>query len=386
MLDTSKTLYSYNDVMIKPAVISSIKSRSECNPFLENGKLPIFTAPMNTVIDLENRQLFEDNHIMTILPRNIEFKERYESVMRGEWAAFSLSEFIEKFCGYTYITNNTQTPWRVLIDIANGHMRMLYDAVKEAKKQFKDKIEIMVGNIANPETYRIAYEAGVSYIRCGIGSGEVCISSSNLGVHYPMASLIDEVYKIKKEIIGNLTEQSLELFPEDDERALEWLEAEKNKLPNIIADGGIKGFSDINKALALGADYVMIGGLLASLFESAGDICILNDDGTLSKKLYDRPRIKEKLLKNGWKGVYKEFYGMASREGQIAINGEKTKTSEGIKKYLPIIGTVEQWSKNMADYLRSAMSYCDITDIKYFNANNVNTVIISNNTKKSINK
>ena len=386
MLDTSRILYSYNDVMIKPAVISNVTSRSECNPFLENGKLPIFTAPMSTVVNLENRQLFEDNHINTILPRNIDFNERYQSVLRGEWAAFSLNEFIEKFCGYTYITNNTETPWRVLIDIANGHMKKLYDAVVEAKKIHGNKIEIMVGNIANPETYKIAYETGCWGIRCAIGQGEGCVTASNTGCYYGIVSLLDEIYKIKKEILRDLTKKSLELFPDDDEKALEWLEIEKEKLPKIIADGGIKNFSHINKALGLGADYVMIGGLFASLLESAGDICVLNDDGTLHKKFENQTRIKEKLAKHGWQGTYKEFYGMASREGQIAINGEKTKTSEGIKKYLPIIGTVKQWTTNMADYLRSAMSYCNVRDIKNFNPENVDLILISNNTKESINK
>lgn len=386
MLDTSRILYSYNDVMIKPAIISNVSSRSKCNPFLENGKLPIFTAPMSTVVNLENRQLFEDNHINTILPRNIDFNERFNSVLRGEWAAFSLNEFIEKFCGYTYITNNTNTPWRVLIDIANGHMEKLYDAVVEAKGAHGDKIEIMVGNIANPETYRIAYDLGVSYIRCSIGSGCGCISSSNTAIHYPIASLIDDIYQIKKEINSDITKKSLELFPDDDVAALEWVEKEKEKMPKVIADGGIRNYSDVIKALALGADYVMIGGLLASLLESAGDICALNDDGTLHKKFENQTRIKEKLLKHGWEGTYKEFYGMASKEGQISINGEKTKTSEGIKKYLPVIGTVEQWTKNMSDYLRSAMSYCNIEDIKRFNPENVDLILISNNTKNSINK
>lgn len=382
MLDTSKILYSYNDVMIKPATISKISSRSECNPYLADGKLPIFTAPMSTVVNLENRGVFEDNHINTIIPRNIDFKNRYEHAINGNWAAFSLNEFIENFCNSVNV-NNTKIIWKVLVDIANGHMEKLYDAVKEAKKINGENIQIMVGNIANPETYRIAYESGVDFIRVSIGSGCGCITSTSVSIHYPMASLLDEIYKVKQNIIKELEENArfkfvypldansfdfcdIHMFgyelQYDHEKAKEWIDNEIKKLPKIIADGGVRNYSDVIKGLALGADYVMIGGLFASLEESAGRIISIKGE------------------------LHKEFYGMASRDGQIAINGEKTKTSEGTKKFLPIIGTISQWTENMADYLKSAMSYCDIKDIKNFNANNVNTILISNNTKNSINK
>lgn len=356
MLDTSRVLYSYNDVMIMPAVVSEINSRSECNPFLEDGKLPIFTAPMSTVVNLENRQLFEDNHITTILPRNIAFKDRYEYVMKGAWAAFSLNEFIEHFCN-PYNVNETDTVWRVLIDIANGHMKKMFDAVKEAKSIHHDKIEVMVGNIANPETFRECVNSGVSMVRCAIGAGNGCITSTSVSIHYPIASLLDDIMKVKHQMIDEV----VSVYGIDHVNSRNMI----NRINSVkvIADGGIRGYGDVIKGFSLGADYVMIGGLFASLEESAGEK-VIGEDG--------KP--------------YKVFYGMASREGQIAINGEKTKTSEGTKKYLPISGTVGQWSTNMADYIKSAMSYCNIRDIKDFNADNVTTILISNNTKNSINK
>ena len=68
--------YAYNDLTVVPEKISRVKSRSECNPYYEDGNLPIFTAPMASVVSNENYKVFEDNKITPIIPRNIDIKER----------------------------------------------------------------------------------------------------------------------------------------------------------------------------------------------------------------------------------------------------------------------------------------------------------------------
>lgn len=350
MLYKNEIKYCYNDVMVKPAVLSGIKSRKRCNPLDINGFLPIFTAPMSTVVNEENFNIFSSNGIIPILPRNFELEDRIGYSLNSKWAAYSLDEFMKNF------TNEERTPIaflsvlhqdiKVLIDIANGHMSCLYEAVRKAKKvarKLNQNLIIMVGNIANPETYRVAAKAEVDFIRLGIGGGQGCLSSSNLGIHYGMASLIDETYQIKQQMIAN--------------------GADENKLPKIIADGGVRNYSDIIKAKALGADYVMCGGIFAQFEESAGET-IVGEDGI----------------------TYKKFYGMASKEAQIELNGKKTRTSEGVCKLLPVTGTIPQWSENMQAYFRSAMSYCYVWEMYEFNPENVNCIIISENTKNSINK
>ena len=67
---------SYNDIMVKPAILSTIEHRSECNPFDENGMLPLFTAPMDSVVNINNFGLFEKNGIIPILPRTEDIKDR----------------------------------------------------------------------------------------------------------------------------------------------------------------------------------------------------------------------------------------------------------------------------------------------------------------------
>lgn len=322
----NELLYSYNDITIIPAITSGINSRSECDPYLQNNMLPLFTAPMSSVVNEGNFNIFEVNGINSILPRNIDIDTRLRYSKLGKWAAYSLKEFEEYFCNEEEKTDKT---WRVLIDIANGHMEKIYHLVEKAKRLHK--IEVMIGNIANPQTYYECCQFGIDYVRVGIGAGAGCITSSNTAIHYPMASLIYKCWEIK-------------------DRA--------NCKTKIIADGGIRNYSDVIKALALGADYVMIGSLFAQLKESAA----VKNNGTVF------------------------FYGMASAQGQCDISGGKTKTSEGIAKSLPVIGTVQGWVENMIAYLRSAMSYCNIKYVEDFNPDNVETYLMSNQAKNSINK
>lgn len=335
-----KIYYTYNDVTIVPTVVSDIKHRSECEPWNEDGMLPLFTAPMDTVVSESNFNLFEENHINAILPRTAPLDTRKFYSTNGKWAAYSLNEFSEVFCNEDNKLPTTHK-LKALIDVANGHMSIIFELADKSKKIYGDDLLLMGGNIANPRTYEEYARHGFWGVRCGIGGGCGCITSSNLGIHYPIASLLTEIYRIKKEIVDDY----------------------KN-LPYIIADGGIRNYSDIIKAVGiLGADYVMVGSVFAKMLESAAPKDN-NENGELVAT----------------------FYGMASKQGQIALNGAKTKTSEGIMKQLKVEYTMEGWIKNFIDYLRSAMSYTNCHNIKEFNPDNVDGIIISQEAQKSINK
>ena len=401
----NKQGYSYNDLTIIPEVISNINSRSECNPFIDRYNcLPIFTAPMASVVNEENINKFSKNGIIPILPRNIDIKRRiYQMTEYQTWVALSLKEFENLFIdNYQDRIGDFRTHYFICVDIANGHMKSLYDKCAKAKKLAKDnsyKLTIMTGNIANPETYEwiIKYNDDnnikvIDYIRVGIGGGCGCITTSNTSAHYPQASLIDECYKIKK-YWKNYTS--------------------KDVVPYIIADGGIRNYDHVIKALALGADYVMIGSLFAQCIESAGEKTTKSLNTKLSlrfpierykdfsvdskgnfKAYYTDEYIKE--ASKTWEealvnspnkqhaqlsynrriddlkqekiigGIDVKFFGMASADGQKSINGKKTKTSEGITKWLPIKYTLKGWTENMISYLRSAMSYTDCKTLNEF--------------------
>lgn len=363
--------YGYNDVAVIPSVLSSISHRSECDPFLENDFLPIFTAPMSGVLNENNFEQFESNRIIPILPRSVDLTTRIDFIKKGKWVAFSLKEFDDVF-NYTDSTEYFKDAEKIhaLIDIANGHMVSLYNMVKSVKTIHGDKIEIMIGNIANPKTYEKAYEAGADYVRVSIGHGSCCITSSNVAINYPIASLIDEIAIIKKK----LEEQG-----------------QKN-LPKIIADGGIRNYNDVIKALALGADYVMIGSLFAALPESTSTPFIKDGDKFVEVKNAYITKISEDgfmIYRDGEKPeftteLYKKFYGMASKEGQIDLCGSKSKTAEGISKFFKVTTSLDKWSQNMIDYLKSAMSYTNSRTLEDFK--NAEVIVISNNAFSSINR
>ena len=367
--------YSYNDIAIVPAIKSNVEHRSECNPYtgkFGESSLPIFTAPMSTVVNEKNFSLFEDNNIIPILPRNFPLETRIDYLKRGKWAAVGLQEFEDLF-----IRNNWNMELypdvNVLIDIANGHMSKLHNLIYDAKTKYMWPIrfKVMAGNIANPQTYYEMAKAGVDFCRINIGVGEGCITWSNLGTGYPCASLISEIYEIKKKLehCGEFT-------------------------PMIIADGGIRNYSDVLKAKALGSDYVMIGGLFSKLVESAAPTFYYQNDGKsiteidpFEHKIDAYPDgtfdiDEEHIIDN----LHKVFYGMASRRGQVDINGEKKKTSEGIQKIFSATTNLRKWKENMVAYMQSAMSYTNCYCIDEFNPENVDCIVISNQTKESINK
>lgn len=390
--------YSYNDLTIVPAEMSDISSRSECDPFYSDGMLPLFTAPMSAVVNVNNLQIWKENKINPILPRTIDLETRLAYLINAYWVSMSLDEFRTYFIDggidlydidekIIRLDRNSlwcgETPsYYVCIDIANGHMSSLYKMINEAKSiacQKNYKLVIMTGNIANPDTYSDLYSSGVDYIRLSIGSGNGCLTSSNTGVHYPIASLIDKCHYIRTH--GNY----------------DWID---KHYPKIVADGGIRNYSDIIKALALGADYVMVGSLFSGFLESAADIFFDNGSST-PNYVSAKKKIEEALgkynyiygtfcetekrafmaLYRNW--LYKKFYGMSTKKAQEEIikasNGDKSnfkvKTSEGVEKMVPCKYTVAQWTENFISYLKSAMSY---TNAKTLDSFKLGTTLIIN--------
>jgi putative N-acetylmannosamine-6-phosphate epimerase len=279
---------------------------------------------MDTVVDVNNIKDFEKNKINICLPRNV----KYDDLKNNDYFySYGLDEIIELF------ENGSKLPKRVLIDIANGHLFKLWQISKKIKEKFGDDIELMVGNIANPDTYRKYCEIGVDYIRVGIGGGSACTTSANVAVHYPMASLISECYEISKEF-DNPTK--------------------------IIADGGFKNYSDILKALALGASYVMVGGMFNKALESCSK--------TFIKSTSDVYKEVDNALELYVEGVtlYKYYRGMSTKEVQRDWNRAELKTGEGISKYNLVEYTLHGWCENFSDYLKSVMSYTNsLTLLEY---------------------
>ena len=363
-----KTFYSLQDISIMPACVTEINHRAECNPYNDNNKLPIFVAPMSSVIDLNNAKIFECNKLNVVIPRTINLEDRL-NVCEEYFIAVGLNEFEN-----TILTLNLENrkPIKICVDVANGHMKKLIDLCTYAKNRFGNKIIIMAGNVANPLTYYDYARAGIAYIRLSIGSGNACTTAANAAIYTPMASLIDECVSIKKIV-------------ERDRRNYK-------SIPKIIADGGFNNYDDIIKALALGADYVMCGKIFAQCEEACGEKLqkFLYSDGTY-KYLNNYDAIKAKAYMNkanyfsnalsakidinktsepypitAFNEIYRNYYGMSTKKAQKEMGKENLHTSEGIEKMVTVEYSLLGWIDNFIDYLRSAMSYCNATTLDAF--------------------
>ena len=363
-----KTFYSLQDISIMPAYITEINHRAECNPYNDDNKLPIFVAPMSSVVDLNNAKIFAFNKLNVVIPRTINLEDRL-NVCEEYFIAVGLDEFENKI-----LTLNLEDrkPIKICVDVANGHMKKLIDLCAYAKNRFGNKIIIMAGNVANPLVYYNYAYAGIDYIRLSIGSGSACTTAANAAIYAPMASLIDECVSIKK--------------------IVERDKCNYKSVPKIIADGGFNNYDDIIKALALGADYVMCGKIFAQCEEACGEKLqkFLYSDGTY-KYLNNYDAIKAKAYidkKNDFSNVlstkidinktsepypitafneiYRNYYGMSTKKAQKEMGKENLHTSEGIERMVTVEYSLLGWIDNFIDYLRSAMSYCNVTTLDAF--------------------
>jgi IMP dehydrogenase/GMP reductase len=342
----------WNDITIVPETISFISSRSEINPFyngelVSEDRLPLFASPMDTVVDEKNYTKFIDLGINVCLPRHIKYQNLGDDRV---FYSYGLDEII------SILDNNEELPKKALIDIANGHMLKLLETSKRIKKD-RD-VELMVGNIANPDTYRKYCEIGVDHIRLNIGSGSACTTAANVGIFYPSASLVNECYNISKEF-ENPTK--------------------------IIVDGGFRNTSEIIKALALGGSSVMLGGIFNKCLESCSNdfIKIIPKSGPSEYKEITRDQALKYFNEGG--DVYKYYRGMSTKEVQKSWNKKELKTGEGISKYNKVEYTLEGWTENFIDYLKSAMSYTNSRCLEEF-IGEVNWVKISQNSFMRFNK
>jgi IMP dehydrogenase/GMP reductase len=330
------TLYDFDDLLIQPVKMSSISSRKEINIKDAFGNLPLMTAPMDTVIDRKNFKLFKEKGILPVLPR-IPNPDK-DWVNTGIFLSYSMQDFEKIFLeNKIYLPDNQKI--YALIDVANGHMSDLYEITKKAKKNYGKNMSLMIGNIANPETFYEYCKINVDMVRIGIGNGNGCLTTVQTGVGYPMASLIEECNNIKNDY--------------------------NYKSIKIVADGGFKKYSDIIKALGLGANYVMLGSILNKALESAGETSKIS--GTLGNyEIINQYSKETKKMFDIDIPLFKTFRGMSTKEVQKSWGKEELTTSEGVTRQHKVEYTLEGWVNNFESYLKSAMSYTGKKELHQF--------------------
>ena len=208
----------------------------------------------------------------------------------------------------------------VVIDTAHGHTRGVVGILKEIKKAFPD-LEVIVGNIATAEAARYLVDAGADAVKVGIGPGSICTTRVVAGVGFPQFSAVLEVAA-----------------------------AIRGSGVPVIADGGIRYTGDIPKAIAAGADCVMLGSLLAGTKESPGETII-----------YEGRKFKSY---RGMGSVEAMKQGSKDRYFQDVEDDIKKLVPEGIVGRVPYKGDLYESIHQFVGGLRAGMGYCGAKDIE----------------------
>jgi IMP dehydrogenase len=302
-----KETVTFDDVLLVPQYSEVISRKSiDIGSALSNDvrlTLPLISAPMDTVTDNVVSTILASNGAFGIIHRYNTIEEQVAEVSlvvgRGykTGAAIGITgDYIERAMALAKAGCSV-----LCIDVAHGHHVLTRHALKTLRNSVGYDIHIMAGNVATLQAFNDLSDWGADSIRVGIGGGSICSTRIQTGHGVP-------------------TLQSVMDCSRSDRDAC------------LIADGGIKTSGDMVKALAAGADFVMVGSLLAGCSESPGKI----------------------TYKNGV--AYKSYRGMASVEAQIDWRGH-TASVEGVSHLLMPKGNIKDILSDLSRGIKSGFSY-----------------------------
>jgi len=309
---------TYQDVLLVPQY-SDIESRAEVdigNSLDESLRLelPIIASPMDTVSESPMAAAMASSGGMAIVHRYNSIDEQckhVESVPSEDLVGAAIGvtgDFVER--AEELVKSGVSV---LCLDVAHGHHSHMKNALKILRQKFPD-FHLMAGNVATLEGFDALAEWGASSVRCNIGGGSICTTRVQTGHGVPgLQTIIDCA---RSEHAGDV---------------------------KIIADGGIRNGGDIVKALAAGADFVMVGSLLSGTDQTPG-----------------------KLLKTS-DGNFKQYRGMASRDAQMSWRG-RSGSPEGVSSMVPYKGDVSFVLAELAGSIQSGLSYTGARSINELQA------------------
>jgi len=307
---------SFDDVLLVPkfSMLGSRKDADLWTNFMDGCdlELPIISSPMDTVTGTDMALAMNSSGGMGIVHRYNTIEEQAAMVTELSEAGVdpiavaigATGDFFER--ARELVSRGAKV---LCVDIAHGHHLLLRNALSALKNEFGADVHLMAGNVATLNAFNDVSDWGADSIRVGVGGGSCCSTRITTGHGVP-------------------TFQSILDCSESDRDAL------------IIADGGIKNSGDIVKAYGAGADFVMLGSLLAGTDEAPGDITT-NVSG-------------EK---------YKYFRGMASRKAQVEWRGWSS-TPEGVSTMIPYKGPVGDILADLRGGIASGVSYSGAFGLK----------------------
>ena len=299
---------TYDDISLIPTQVSKVKTRSEVNikfSFLDMDlSVPVIASPMDTVTGTEMAKELTNLGCIGILNRfNSSLKELFTNEKSLEGInAVSISLAAEE----SLIEKIAEQKMTVCIDTANANNAFVLKKCEEIKSKYK--VKVIIGNIAHGAALKQLVDAGADAVRIGIGGGSVCTTSVQTGIGIGQVSSLIDVYFARQE-------QKLDIA--------------------LIADGGIKSPGDVAKALACGADIVMLGRMLAGTKETPGEVIKYNDQ------------------------LWKKYRGSASFGVKM-----KSEFIEGEETMVPYKGPVRNVINAISDGLKSSMSYLNCESLE----------------------
>lgn len=299
---------TYDDLSLVPTQISNVKTRSEVNiksKFMGvELVVPVVSSPMDSVTGTSMAKELTSLGCLGVVNRfGSTLNELFvDGKLIEGIQAVSISLTADEAIIEAIAANNLI----VCIDTANANNAYVLRKCEEIKKKYK--VKVMVGNVAAGSTLKDLVNAGADSVRIGIGGGSMCTTSVQTGIGMGQVSSLLDVYFARKE-------QKLNI--------------------ELIADGGIKSPGDVAKALACGADVVMLGRMLAGTKETPGEVIKYNDQ------------------------LWKKYRGSASFG--VKMKGEFI---EGEETMVPYKGVVKSVINAISDGLKSSMSYlnCETID------------------------
>lgn len=317
----------YSDVLLVPKN-SDLSSRSEVSlerEFFETSVVPIIAANMDGVGTFNMAKELAKHKMMTALIKHYTVDELVEFYRDNEdiskYFIYSMGTGDDEFEKFNSFVNEIDQPLYVCIDVANGYTSSFLRTVERISSKYPWAI-LMVGNVVTPDRVIQLIDVGASIVKIGIGPGSVCTTRRMTGVGYPQLSAV-----------------------------LECAEAAHRYGCYIVADGGVTCPGDAAKAFAAGADFVMLGGMLAAHKEG------------LDQWQLDRLEDPEDHVQTLNEVM---FYGMASKSAQNKYNGGVAdyRASEGKAVHLKYKGPVSATVSELLGGLRSACTYIGAEEIE----------------------
>ena len=309
--------------------------------------LPIFTSPNPAVVDEKNWRVWDQNGIKPVLPRTCPLSLRLEGC-EYVFAAFGLEEVRDNFARTPRVTSRQ---FKVCIDSGNGHDPDLFALGRSLKQMYGTKMNLMGGNIGSAKVYIEYCKAGFDYVRVGMYNGSL-VNPECYGFDTPLVSLLAEIK-------GTRTTSAIGL-----------------KQTKIIADGSISGPVDVLKAIAVGADYVMIGRGFTRLLDAAGQLYINESSEGPGKTMLSpvkNPMVYAKLTPAELKesGIYRFYSGNTTPEMQAArgVRKENIRLSDSRTDQIQVVRTLDQWLKEFYTIIDNGFMLSGAKDWETFKAN-----------------